>query len=159
MAVSIAQAGARVLLVDCDLRNPSLSRTLAPDARCGFLEVLDGDVTLADAVWQDPVTKLDFLPTISGSTVPRSNRHFFVEAAEFIFQDASDQIRLRHRRLGTTCCWCRRPSSSAAHRFPCAGRRVGHLPKLTRWNTDFAMRRVCEKALPVSSSTRSIWPR
>ena len=63
MAVSIAQAGAKVLLVDCDLRNPSLSRTLAPDARVGFLEVLDGDVTLADAVWQDPVTKMDFLPT------------------------------------------------------------------------------------------------
>ena len=32
LALLVAQAGARVILVDCDLRNPSLSRKLAPGA-------------------------------------------------------------------------------------------------------------------------------
>ena len=38
MAVALlaAQANARVILVDCDLRNPSLTRQLAPRARLGF---------------------------------------------------------------------------------------------------------------------------
>ena len=64
MAASIAKSGASVLLVDCDLRNPSLSRAMAPDAKVGFLEVADGKVALTDAIWHDPATKLDFLPTV-----------------------------------------------------------------------------------------------
>lgn len=70
MAASLAHKGKRVLLVDCDLRNPSLSRALAPDARVGFLEVAEGKVALADAVWQDPATGLDFLPTVSNMALP-----------------------------------------------------------------------------------------
>ena len=56
--------GARVILVDCDLRNPSLSRALAPDARVGFLDVVAGKAPLADAVWTDPTTNMAFLPTV-----------------------------------------------------------------------------------------------
>jgi succinoglycan biosynthesis transport protein ExoP len=70
MAASIAQKGLRVLLVDCDLRNPSLTRMLAPEARFGFLEVADGNVALADAVWHDPVTNLEFLPAVTNPMFP-----------------------------------------------------------------------------------------
>jgi len=37
LALLMAQAGARVILVDCDLRNPSLSRRLAPNADHGII--------------------------------------------------------------------------------------------------------------------------
>ena len=62
MATLIAQGGARVILVDCDVRNPSLSRALAPDASAGFLEVVAGKLDLADVIWTDPRTGMSFLP-------------------------------------------------------------------------------------------------
>ena len=40
LAQIIAQAGKSVILIDCDLRNPSLSRALAPNAASGLLEVI-----------------------------------------------------------------------------------------------------------------------
>lgn len=61
----IAHAGGRVLLMDLDLRNPSLSRTLAPEAR-GLMDVIAGKLALSDAIWVDPATGLSFLP--SGAT-------------------------------------------------------------------------------------------
>lgn len=61
----IAHAGGRVLLMDLDLRNPSLSRSLAPDAR-GLVDVIAGKLSLNDAMWTDPSTGLSFLP--SGAT-------------------------------------------------------------------------------------------
>ena len=58
----VAQVGARVILVDADLRNPSLSRILTPNANCGILEVISGQSSLEDAVWHDPTTNMTFLP-------------------------------------------------------------------------------------------------
>lgn len=57
-----AHAGRRTLLVDCDLRNPSLSRTLSPGAAMGLLDVISGKATLEQTVWLDPVTHMHFLP-------------------------------------------------------------------------------------------------
>ena len=57
-----AQTNARTLLVDCDLRNPSLSRLLAPNARSGLLEVLKGESPLDEAIWVDHATGMRFLP-------------------------------------------------------------------------------------------------
>jgi succinoglycan biosynthesis transport protein ExoP len=61
----IAHAGGRVLLVDLDLRNPSLSRGLAPDSR-GVIDVISGKLSLNEAIWTDHATGLSFLP--SGAT-------------------------------------------------------------------------------------------
>jgi Mrp family chromosome partitioning ATPase len=60
----MAHAGARVILVDCDLRNPSLSRSLAPVAGAGIIEVVSGRCSLEEAIWRDPKTNLAFLPTV-----------------------------------------------------------------------------------------------
>jgi capsular exopolysaccharide synthesis family protein len=59
----MAHAGARVIMVDCDLRNPSLSQRLAPDASAGLIEVIAGRSSLQDAIWNDPQTNMAFLPT------------------------------------------------------------------------------------------------
>jgi succinoglycan biosynthesis transport protein ExoP len=61
----IAHAGARVLLIDLDLRNPSLSRSLAPEAG-GMVDVISGKAALGDLLWLDRSTNLSFLP--SGAT-------------------------------------------------------------------------------------------
>jgi exopolysaccharide transport family protein len=64
LAQLMAHAGARVIVVDCDLRNPSLSRNLAPHASVGFIEVISGRCSLDEAICKDPKTNLAFLPTV-----------------------------------------------------------------------------------------------
>jgi polysaccharide biosynthesis transport protein len=62
LALLLANSGKRVIIVDCDLRNPSLSADLAPNAAAGIIDVLSGARSLEDAVWTDPRTNLAFLP-------------------------------------------------------------------------------------------------
>jgi polysaccharide biosynthesis transport protein len=66
IAASLAQltadSGARVLLVDCDLRKPSLSRRLVPDGTGGLIDVITNKASLDKVIWYDPSTRLSFLP-------------------------------------------------------------------------------------------------
>ena len=66
----IARNGASVIVVDCDLRNPSLTRSVAPNAARGVVELAYGRASLTDVVWRDPSTKMDFLPSISNAGPP-----------------------------------------------------------------------------------------
>ena len=66
----IARNGASVIVVDCDLRNPSLTRSVAPNAARGVVELAYGSASLTDVVWRDPSTKMDFLPSISNMGPP-----------------------------------------------------------------------------------------
>ncbi|MFG1346778.1 Wzz/FepE/Etk N-terminal domain-containing protein [Xanthobacter autotrophicus DSM 431] len=58
----IAHSGQRCILLDCDLRNPSLTRRLAPGRKVGLLELLLGKATFEEVSIVDPVTKLTFIP-------------------------------------------------------------------------------------------------
>ncbi|RXH09191.1 polysaccharide biosynthesis tyrosine autokinase [Bradyrhizobium guangzhouense] len=73
IAQLIAHSGARVLLVDADLRNPSLSRELVPAATTGLVEVVAKRVALADAITVDPETKLAVLPAGATSKLLHTN--------------------------------------------------------------------------------------
>ena len=57
-----AKAGGRVIIVDCDLRLPSLSRKFAPNATVGIADVISGVRSLEETVWKDTATDLFFLP-------------------------------------------------------------------------------------------------
>jgi succinoglycan biosynthesis transport protein ExoP len=83
MATLIAQSGARVILVDCDVRHSSISRLLAPDASIGVFDVVAGTVDLADAVWTDAATQLEFLPV--GESVPNATEFLASRAAKSLF--------------------------------------------------------------------------
>jgi len=85
MATLIAQSGARVILVDCDLRNPSLSRALAPAADIGLMDVIAGRVALADAIWRIPTTSMAFLPMVHNPALPNAIEMLASEAAETLF--------------------------------------------------------------------------
>ena len=54
--------GRRVLLVDCDLRRPSVHRTLALQPQRGLAEVLLGEATLDEAICPVEGANLDVLP-------------------------------------------------------------------------------------------------
>ena len=64
VASQLAATGRRVMLIDCDVRNPSLSRALFPDAKLGLLDVAVGEANLAQVMWRDTATNLTFLPMV-----------------------------------------------------------------------------------------------
>jgi polysaccharide biosynthesis transport protein len=64
LAQLVAQSGKSVILVDCDLRNPSLSAALAPHAKAGLLELISGTNSIEESVWKDQKTNLRFLPAV-----------------------------------------------------------------------------------------------
>ena len=68
----IADAGGRVLLLDGDLRSPSLSRWLAPDAP-GLIDVVIGNVSIDASIITVPGSRLDFLPAGATSKLPHTN--------------------------------------------------------------------------------------
>ncbi len=72
LAHLIADAGGRVLLLDGDLRSPSLSRWLAPDAT-GLIDVVIGNVSLNSSIITLPGSRLDFLPAGATSKLPHTN--------------------------------------------------------------------------------------
>lgn len=73
LAVLIAQGGGRAILLDCDLRNPALSRLLTPDAKAGLLEIIAGQVEVEDVLWREPRSGLAFLPSVVASRLPHSS--------------------------------------------------------------------------------------
>ncbi|WP_348766068.1 polysaccharide biosynthesis tyrosine autokinase [uncultured Salinisphaera sp.] len=62
-AALIAQTGARVLLVDADLRRGQLFRAFGVKQGPGFSEVLSGDVAIDDAMQVSGIENLDLLTT------------------------------------------------------------------------------------------------
>jgi succinoglycan biosynthesis transport protein ExoP len=87
LALLLAQAGARVILVDCDLRNPSLSRKFAPKSEHGVLDVIVGSVPLEDAVWKEVSTNLTFLPVATKTRIENSSDILAAAATKGLFED------------------------------------------------------------------------
>jgi len=63
LAQSLAMLGIRTLLIDGDLRNPQLTRSLCPRAESGLLEIAVGRTTPERAILADPSTGLSVLPS------------------------------------------------------------------------------------------------
>lgn len=83
MATVVAQSGKRVILVDCDMRNPSLSRALAPDAEVGLVEAVRGTTKISELVWTDPPSGLSFLPVSQNPELASSEFLASPEAVQF----------------------------------------------------------------------------
>jgi succinoglycan biosynthesis transport protein ExoP len=89
LALSLAAVGMRTVLVDGDLRNPELTRSLAPQAKHGLVEVAAGHVPLQQALLHDRPTGLAFLPT------PPRRKGGFIN--EFVFSESMSNL-LDHLR-------------------------------------------------------------
>jgi succinoglycan biosynthesis transport protein ExoP len=66
----LASQKARTLLVDADLRNPSLTRAVAPNAQVGLAEFVIDNVGLKDLLLFEERTHLAMLPAVSRRDVP-----------------------------------------------------------------------------------------
>ena len=65
-----AQAGTRVLVIDADLRHPSVAKTLGHRPKAGLVEFLAGQEHLADVLILDEPSGMQVLPVASGSANP-----------------------------------------------------------------------------------------
>jgi capsular exopolysaccharide synthesis family protein len=63
LAVSIAQTGRKVLLVDCDLRRPNVHKLLGVTNDVGLSDVIGGEMEPWDAIQQTETTNLWCLPS------------------------------------------------------------------------------------------------
>jgi capsular exopolysaccharide synthesis family protein len=62
LAVTMAQAGGRVLLVDTDMRKPRIHKSFGLKSDKGISNVMAGDLQLEDAICKSEVPNLDVLP-------------------------------------------------------------------------------------------------
>ncbi|MGJ4952562.1 polysaccharide biosynthesis tyrosine autokinase [Bradyrhizobium sp. HKCCYLS20291] len=88
----LAQSGARTILIDGDLRNPSLTRGLMPAAECGVLEVLSGKRDMSQVLWREPATGLDLLPAV----IPSRHAQTSEVLASAVMRNLIDDLRKRY---------------------------------------------------------------
>lgn len=86
LAVSIADSGKRVLLVDADLRKPRVHRVFGVMNKIGVCEVLSGEAELPDAVQESEVDNLSLLLCGTRPTNPAEllTSRRFAELLEFM---------------------------------------------------------------------------
>lgn len=87
LAISIAEAGDKVLLIDADLRRPALARLLVEKATPGLSEVLAGIDNQEDAIRKDVYPNLDII--FSGETPPNPSELLGSERMEKLIEDMS----------------------------------------------------------------------
>jgi capsular exopolysaccharide synthesis family protein len=80
LALSLAAVGMRTILVEGDLRNPEMTRSLCPRASVGTVEVATGQARFDEALLVDQPTGLAVLPSPQGEHA--------VENSEFVFSSA-----------------------------------------------------------------------
>ncbi len=69
----LAHLGAKTLLIDGDLRDPDLTRSLAAHADAGILEAIGGNHALPDLLFSEPDSGLSFLPAVIGKRVQHTS--------------------------------------------------------------------------------------
>jgi succinoglycan biosynthesis transport protein ExoP len=95
LAQVAAQSGSRTILVDGDIRNPSLTARLTPDAQRGLIDIVLGKADLKDVVWVDPQTNLHFLPCVVASRFSNSGDVLASPQMEKLFK----QLREHYDRI------------------------------------------------------------
>lgn len=73
LAITMAQQGMRVLLIDCDLRRAQVHKLFGLDREPGLTEVIQGEVPLASAVKETSTAGLTVLPAGGLPTVSPSD--------------------------------------------------------------------------------------
>jgi Mrp family chromosome partitioning ATPase len=81
LAIAFARAGRRVVLIDSDLRGPSLHRLFGLNEVPGFVDVELGDVKLDEALQSVPIAVLTDTPRVTGDRFTRREGSLAVLAA------------------------------------------------------------------------------
>jgi succinoglycan biosynthesis transport protein ExoP len=90
VAAAIADTNERVLLIDCDFRNPSLSRSVSRDTMVGLLDIVAGDCSFEEAIKVVQSTNLAFLPIGRLSPSMHASDILASEAMKMLFDSLRD---------------------------------------------------------------------
>ena len=90
LAITMAQTGARVLLIDADMRKPSQHKTFRVKKTNGLSRILSNQCTLEECICREVARGLDLLP--SGSLPPNPSELLSSEA----MRDMLDQLSVQY---------------------------------------------------------------
>src|SRR6185437_3280479 len=71
LAQSVARSGARALLIDCDLRHPSVGKLFDAAKGPGLLNLFKESADLSQLIQIDPVSRLHYIPVQGGTSNPQ----------------------------------------------------------------------------------------
>ncbi|WP_374754513.1 polysaccharide biosynthesis tyrosine autokinase [Aureimonas sp. AU4] len=89
LASLLALQGARTLLIDCDLRNPGLTRAVAAHAKNGLVEAILQERPVADVVYTDPDTGLAVIPAVLKQRIPHTSELLTSNSMTALLNEAS----------------------------------------------------------------------
>ncbi|MCW5687244.1 MAG: polysaccharide biosynthesis tyrosine autokinase [Pseudolabrys sp.] len=84
LALSYAMMGVRTLIVEGDLRNPQLTRSLCPNAEWGLFDVALGRASLQQTILFDKATSLSVLPSPSSDELEAMSEFAFSDSMRII---------------------------------------------------------------------------
>jgi len=94
VAIVLAQKGVRVLLVDADLRRPSVHKTLGMGPRSGLSNVLTGSATLEQTITRSPI--LPNLSILAAGTPPPNPAELLASSQ---MKDMLDDLREQYDHI------------------------------------------------------------
>jgi succinoglycan biosynthesis transport protein ExoP len=71
LARSVASAGGRSLLIDCDLRRPAIAKALKSEGTTGLLSLFEPGMDIRKVIQVDPSSGMHFITTTTGTTNPQ----------------------------------------------------------------------------------------
>jgi capsular exopolysaccharide synthesis family protein len=93
LAISMAQSGERVVIVDTDMRRPRVHKAFGLKPEKGFSAALVGELEVADVVLETPVENLWVIPC--GATPPNPSELLHTRR----FKELLEQLRGRFDRI------------------------------------------------------------
>ncbi|MFI5113773.1 MAG: polysaccharide biosynthesis tyrosine autokinase [Terriglobales bacterium] len=93
-AIVLAQKGTRVLLIDADLRRPSIHKTLGMGPRSGLSNVLTGSATLAQVIAPSPILPNLFI--LAAGTPPPNPAELLASAN---MKEVLDELREQYDHI------------------------------------------------------------
>ena len=89
LAITMAQTGVRVLLIDADLRKPSQHKTFRVKKHNGLSRILSGELSFDECVCREVARGLDLLP--SGSLPPNPSELLGSENMSQLLDEVTEQ--------------------------------------------------------------------
>ena len=87
MAITFAEAGSKILLIDCDLRCPNVGKLLDDNEKKGLSNILVNDCTVAEALHETKYKNLDVI--LSGSIPPNPTELLASETMQALIDELS----------------------------------------------------------------------
>jgi capsular exopolysaccharide synthesis family protein len=94
LAALSAKSGLRVLVIDCNFHNPSLSNGFAPDVESGLVEVLADQTLLESSKIRIEMQGIDFLPVGNASPDAPAGRAINFESMRALLKNAVESYDL-----------------------------------------------------------------